>query len=170
MSSIVKWSTANCKSSHDKNVVKPKHERKISLFQFDESVVDAHHNPNRPKYDGIYNRVQDKELLEVSDLRKCISMHQPWASLLVAGIKKHEGRPWYTSHRGRLWIASTAKPIEPDVIKYIEKFYRRHYNDDSIEFPTQYPSGCLLGCVLVQVNWNWFLEETRRFEKSLCSP
>lgn len=24
--------------------------------------------------------------------------------------------------------------------------------DDSIEFPTQYPSGCLLGCVSVQVN------------------
>lgn len=36
----------------------------------------------------IYNRVQDKELLEMQDLRQCLSMHQPWASLLVAGIKK----------------------------------------------------------------------------------
>lgn len=36
----------------------------------------------------IYNRVQDKELLEMQDMRQCLSMHQPWASLLVAGIKK----------------------------------------------------------------------------------
>lgn len=31
-------------------------------------------------------------------MKKCMSMHQPWASLLMAGIKKHEGRSWYTSH------------------------------------------------------------------------
>lgn len=83
---------------------------------------------NAITYDGVYNRVQDKELLEVSDMRSCMSMHQPWASLLVAGIKKHEGRPWYTSHRGRLWIASTAKPVEPAAIEQMEAFYKRHYN------------------------------------------
>lgn len=80
------------------------------------------------KYDGIYNRVQDKELLEVADMRSCLSMHQPWASLLVAGIKKHEGRPWYTSHRGRLWIASTAKPVDVDTVEIMENFYKKHYN------------------------------------------
>lgn len=37
----------------------------------------------------IYNRVQDKELLEMQDMRQCLSMHQPWASLLVVGIKKY---------------------------------------------------------------------------------
>lgn len=72
--------------------------------------------------------MQDKELLEMSDLKKCLSMHQPWASLLIAGIKKHEGRSWYTSHRGRLWIASTAKPVDAEEIKEMEKFYRHHYN------------------------------------------
>ena len=40
---------------------------------------------------------------------KCMSMHQPWASLLVYGIKMHEGRVWYSPHRGRLWIAAAAK-------------------------------------------------------------
>ena len=34
------------------------------------------------------NRVQDKEFLEMSDSGACLSLHQPWASLLVAGIKK----------------------------------------------------------------------------------
>lgn len=30
-----------------------------------------------------------------------LSMHQPWASLLVYGIKRIEGRTWPTDHRGR---------------------------------------------------------------------
>lgn len=83
-----------------------------------------------------------------------MSMHQPWASLLVAGIKKHEGRCWYSSHRGRLWIAATAKSADPEEIKIMENFYRRYYNNNNINFPKQYPSGCLIGCVLVQVRTN----------------
>lgn len=110
----------------------------------------------RPKYDGVYNRVQDKELLEISDLKCCMSMHQPYASLLVAGIKKHEGRNWYTAHRGRLWIASTSKPADPVEVQRVEDFYRKFYDNPKLEFPTQYPSGCLLGCVLVQVRCQWF--------------
>ncbi|XP_053661224.1 activating signal cointegrator 1 [Anopheles marshallii] len=101
-------------------------------------------------YDGVYSRVQDKEFIEMSDMRHCLSMHQPWASLLVAGIKRHEGRTWYSSHRGRLWIAATAKPTSPDTIRELENFYRKLYDDDSIQFPSQYPSGCLLGCVSVR--------------------
>ncbi|XP_065089173.1 activating signal cointegrator 1-like [Ochlerotatus camptorhynchus] len=105
---------------------------------------------NGSHFDGVYSKVQDKEFLEMSDLRHCISMHQPWASLLVAGIKKHEGRTWYSSHRGRLWIAATVKPADMEVVKQMENFYRVLYNDGGIEFPSQYPSGCLLGCVSVQ--------------------
>ncbi|XP_031633586.1 activating signal cointegrator 1 [Contarinia nasturtii] len=116
---------------------------------FDESVL-IKINSHSSKYDGVYNRVQDKELLEVSDMKKCMSIHQPWASLLVAGIKKHEGRSWYTSHRGRLWIAATAKSPDPEEVKIMENFYRKLYNDESIEFPKQYPTASLLGCVLVQ--------------------
>uniref|UniRef100_A0A1Q3F612 Putative activating signal cointegrator 1 n=1 Tax=Culex tarsalis TaxID=7177 RepID=A0A1Q3F612_CULTA len=103
-----------------------------------------------PGYDGVYSKVQDKEFLEMSDLRHCISMHQPWASLLVAGIKKHEGRTWYSSHRGRLWIAATVKPVELDQVRQMEHFYHVLYNDERIQFPSQYPTGCLLGCVSVQ--------------------
>ena len=32
-------------------------------------------------------RLQDKELQEVVDNGMCLSMHQPWASLLTHGIK-----------------------------------------------------------------------------------
>lgn len=33
------------------------------------------------------SRIQDKEYLEMSDQALCLSIHQPYASVLVAGIK-----------------------------------------------------------------------------------
>ncbi|XP_076645075.1 activating signal cointegrator 1 isoform X2 [Halictus rubicundus] len=96
----------------------------------------------------VKNIVQDKEYLEMSDLGVCLSMHQPYASLLVAGIKMHEGRTWYSSHRGRLWIAATAKQPTKEDISSIEHLYRSLKNE-KIRFPESYPTGCLLGCVTV---------------------
>lgn len=100
-------------------------------------------NPPRMK-----NIIQDKEFLEMSDAGLCLSMHQPYASLLVAGIKMHEGRTWYTSHRGRLWIASTVKQPIKEEISSVEHSYRI-LKDEKINFPANYPTGCLLGCVTV---------------------
>ncbi|KAL3865392.1 hypothetical protein ACJMK2_042783 [Sinanodonta woodiana] len=92
-------------------------------------------------------RIQDRELQEMSDEGMCLSMHQPWALLLVKGIKIHEGRNWYTAHRGRLWIAATAKSPSPEEIEDVEQLYRSLLKDPSTEFPSSYPVGCLLGCV-----------------------
>ncbi|XP_059211928.1 activating signal cointegrator 1 [Centropristis striata] len=93
-------------------------------------------------------RLQDKELQEMSDGGWCLSMHQPWATLLVKGIKRVEGRTWYTSHRGRLWIAAAAKKPTPQEISEVEMMYR-HINKKAPMFPKEYPTGCLLGCVNV---------------------
>ncbi|CAL1540526.1 unnamed protein product [Lymnaea stagnalis] len=95
----------------------------------------------------ISNRIQDRELKEMSDDGLCLSMHQPWATLLVMSIKRHEGRTWYTAHRGRLWIASTAKNPSTDEIEAVEAIHRQIHNDFTIDFPKQYPTGSLLGCV-----------------------
>lgn len=48
-----------------------------------------------------------------------ISMHQPWASLLVYGIKRIEGRGWSTEHTGRLWIHATSKAATQQEIKVL---------------------------------------------------
>ncbi len=43
---------------------------------------------------------------------RCLPRHvslQPWAQLLVLGIKRIEGRGWPSLHRGRLWIHATAQ-------------------------------------------------------------
>eukprot|EP00300_Choanocystis_sp_HF-7_P033845 c46279_g1_i1.p1 GENE.c46279_g1_i1~~c46279_g1_i1.p1 ORF type:complete len:520 (+),score=103.55 c46279_g1_i1:29-1561(+) len=83
------------------------------------------------------------------DRGMCLSMHQPWASLFVHGIKRVEGRTWSHEFRGRLWIASTVKDPEPAEIEEMEEFYRNFYGENSeyLNFPSHYPAGCLLGCV-----------------------
>ncbi|XP_053933951.1 activating signal cointegrator 1 isoform X2 [Cuculus canorus] len=101
---------------------------------------------NEPGSERNRLRIQDRELQEISDDGWCLSMHQPWASLLVRGIKRVEGRTWYTSHRGRLWIAATAKRPSPQEISELEAAYRMLLQK-GMEFPSDYPSGCLLGCV-----------------------
>lgn len=72
-------------------------------------------------------RVQDTDLALTADHGMCLSMHQPWASLLVAGIKTVEGRGWYTNHRGRLWIAATVRVPPDDEVKAVEQQYRDLY-------------------------------------------
>eukprot|EP01059_Diplonema_ambulator_P012178 TRINITY_DN22404_c0_g1_i1.p2 TRINITY_DN22404_c0_g1~~TRINITY_DN22404_c0_g1_i1.p2 ORF type:complete len:301 (+),score=110.80 TRINITY_DN22404_c0_g1_i1:1455-2357(+) len=82
----------------------------------------------------------------VKESTMCLSMHQPWASLLVCGIKKHEGRTWPTDFRGRLWIhAASHQPSQED-IDDCEAFYA---DRGATTFPTHYPTSVLLGCVTV---------------------
>ncbi|XP_043245105.1 activating signal cointegrator 1-like isoform X4 [Amphibalanus amphitrite] len=102
----------------------------------------------RQRPDSQLRRVQDADLQLLSDDGMCLSMHQPWASLLVAGIKIHEGRTWYTPYRGRLWIAAAAKVPTPQEIKQVEDTYRVMAGRE-LSFPEFYPSGCLLGRVNV---------------------
>lgn len=92
-------------------------------------------------------RVQDRELIEMVDDGYCLSLHQPWASLLVAGIKVHEGRTWYTAHRGRLWIAAALRVPTPHEIQNAEHMYEILKEESRLRFPSGYPTSCLLGCV-----------------------
>jgi len=41
---------------------------------------------------------------------KTLSVKQPWAYLLCAGIKDIENRTWKTNYRGRVFIHASAKP------------------------------------------------------------
>ncbi len=83
---------------------------------------------------------------------KCMimSMHQPYASLLIHGIKRHEGRYWNSNHRGRLWIASTSQEPTTDEIEELEQMYRSEpYNRDR-GYPRHFPTSVVLGCVDVR--------------------
>ena len=56
-----------------------------------------------------------------------MTMHQPYASLLVLGIKRDEGRTWYSSHRGRLWIHAASKVPTDQEVAEVHDFYRLYY-------------------------------------------
>ncbi|XP_060116181.1 activating signal cointegrator 1 isoform X1 [Heteronotia binoei] len=116
-------------------------------------------------------RIQDREIQEISDNGWCLSMHQPWASLLVKGIKRVEGRTWYTALRGRLWIAATAKRPSLQEISEVEVNYKVLLRKD-LEFPKDYPSGCLLGCVdLIDcLSQEQFREQHPQLSQESASP
>jgi hypothetical protein len=44
----------------------------------------------------------------------CLSLWEPWASLIVAGLKRHETRHWPTRVRGRVAIHASKKVDVPD--------------------------------------------------------
>lgn len=96
------------------------------------------------------SRIQDRSLMEMSDDGFALSLHQPYASLIVAGIKKHEGRAWFTTYRGRLWIhAAGKKPTQDDITEVVGIYHRIQDGEtrDRTAFPATYPTGCLLGCI-----------------------
>ena len=85
----------------------------------------------------------------MNESQRALSLHQPWASLLVHGIKRIEGRHWRTEFRGRLWIHATNRKPEPEVVTQLENLYRVIFameGQSEIQFP-DYPQGVLVGCV-----------------------
>ena len=53
----------------------------------------------------------------------CLSLWEPWASLIVAGVKRHETRHWATRLRGRV-ATHAAKRVEVDVDPELDRLCR----------------------------------------------
>ena len=70
----------------------------------EQAVTQNSMKQQRKVYEG------DKDFYkEIDDTGMCLSMHQPWASLLVMGFKRFEGREWTHKYRGPLWIHATSQ-------------------------------------------------------------
>ena len=63
---------------------------------------------------------------------KVITIKQPFASLIIAGLKEYEFRTWKTNYRGPILIHA-GKKIDKEALKKYEQFY------------LEYPTGCILG-------------------------
>ncbi|KAF7094948.1 hypothetical protein CFC21_097216 [Triticum aestivum] len=104
----------------------------------------------------------------------CLTMHQPWASLLVHGIKRVEGRSWPSPVTGRLWIHAASKVPDPDTVAAMEDFYREIYAVDGvhhIDFPQHYPVSRLLGPYLLLLPLSpSLIDTTAAFLLSLLTP
>jgi hypothetical protein len=59
------------------------------LFKFQHALGKAVQTASLRSDDSmsIHRRVQDREPMEMLDEGYCLSMHQPWASLLAVGLK-----------------------------------------------------------------------------------
>ncbi|CAG9327415.1 unnamed protein product [Blepharisma stoltei] len=121
---------------------KPKKEA-FSVVQNEDPFAELAAKVEKPKIHDpmIFTEGQDK--------RQCLTMHQPWASLLVYGFKRVEGRNWSTDYRGPLWIHASARRPTPEDIAAVESFYTNLYGNapDKPSFPDKYPTGVLLGRV-----------------------
>ncbi|VFV37546.1 activating signal cointegrator 1 [Lynx pardinus] len=73
----------------------------------------------------------------------CIS---PGLLCLSEGSKGWRAEVGTFPHRGRLWIAVTAKRPSPQELSELQTTYCLLRGRD-MEFPNDYPSGCLLGCM-----------------------
>lgn len=72
---------------------------------------------------------------------KAITLWQPWASLLAAGIKKNETRTWGTQYKGTLYIHAAQKVINvPSAIQLATKEKLKIYAH-------QLPKGQFVGIV-----------------------
>jgi hypothetical protein len=92
---------------------------------------------------------------------KALSIHQPWASLIVHGIKTVENRKWRTNHRGPLLIHAGRKLGRDNPHPGVQA-------DDygligSVE---------LVDCVrdhrspwALEAHWHWILVNPRRFPR-----
>jgi hypothetical protein len=76
---------------------------------------------------------------------KCLSIVQPWASLVVLGAKKFETRGWRTSHRGPLAIHASRKfPDAARALCQTEPF-RSALLRGGYRTPADLPRGALVG-------------------------
>ncbi len=78
---------------------------------------------------------------------KCISLWQPYATLMVLGAKRVETRSWGTSHRGTLLIHATAK-FSTDLVELChEEPFKTYLRAIGIMRWQDLPQGQVLGHV-----------------------
>jgi hypothetical protein len=84
---------------------------------------------------------------------KAISICQPWATLIVAGVKHFETRSWKTLHRGPLAIhAASAYPRTARAL-CLRSPYREALVEAGVDVWERLPCGVVLGVVeLVDCN------------------
>ena len=89
---------------------------------------------------------------------KALTIKQPWASLIIHGIKDVENRSWNTKFRGKFLIHSS-KTFDTDatltkrqVDLCVSKGFLKQNDDGSWDWKIDFPRGVILGeCNLIDV-------------------
>lgn len=80
---------------------------------------------------------------------KAITLWQPFATLVVAGLKGHETRSWSTEYRGEILIHAAKKPISQVIEQMskeaVEEATRLLREAGIVERLDDLPTGCIVG-------------------------
>ena len=133
----------------NENSINPSSLAKKIDMDMDKRFGEQISNANKELLSSMDLMTENDYFLNETDKGKCLSMHQPWASLVIEGIKRFEGREWDIDYRGILWIHSTSKKPDQELIDSVEKQYKILYEKckKPPKFPKRYPTSALLGCV-----------------------
>ena len=83
---------------------------------------------------------------------KVISIRQPWASLVIMGIKDVENRTWTTPYRGPIYIHASQK-FDSGAMDYLEEFGDDLLDNDVnniLRILPEQPRGALIGRVTLK--------------------
>lgn len=78
---------------------------------------------------------------------KALSVRQPFAYLLVTGIKTCENRTWPTHHRGTLVIHAGAKPMTKEDSKWLDDVHKELGEPPPDRNNVLLHTGGIVGCV-----------------------
>ncbi len=78
---------------------------------------------------------------------KCISVMQPFATLILLGVKRYETRSWMTYYRGRLGIHASRAFAEAARELCYQSPYREALHRAGLNHSADLPRGVLLGSV-----------------------
>ncbi len=120
---------------------------------------------------------------------KSLSLLQPWATLVMLGIKRCDLRDWKTRYRGRLAIHAGCKRSDAASALCRQKPYRSWLDDAGIRSYVDLPFQVLLGTVELvdcldadelandpddgavslcsQGRWAWIFDDPRRFDRPI---
>lgn len=112
----------------------------------------------REELENLYEEALTENTEEVSDSIPALTLWQPWASLIVEGVKRIETRSWATSHRGPIAIHAAKRDIN------IDEFVRlRNLLPDEIIWTAKGSCEFPLGAVLAIANLIDCVEMTPEF-------
>jgi hypothetical protein len=103
-----------------------------------------------------------------------LSVRQPWAELLLAGVKDVENRAWPTTYRGPL-IVHAGQRIDREALEMLVA--------EGVRLPAELATGALLGSVevvdcvrghwsrwAVPGGWQWVVARPVRFRRPIPFP
>lgn len=96
-----------------------------------------------------------------------LTIKQPFASAIIAGVKDVENRTWSTNHRGRLWIHAAVRGYRtPIPRKELRELHVAGIDPDHLP----HPRGVILGYVTLVDVIEPRCRKTDRPARSLTSP